>query len=98
MRVNKQSNQQPRHKDEHGGNYDSANAGGDNGQSLGVSHSVKTPFAEVEADDGLCRLGNGVAYHENERTVITGYAEGCNTVVAEIAHENLIAHKHYHRH
>ena len=53
---------------------------------------------EIVTDDGLRRLRDGVADHEDERHVIASYSEGAHAVIAQIAHEYLIADEYEHGH
>ena len=46
---------------------------------------------KVVTDDGLGRLGNGIAYHKEEGRIVAGNAEGSYTIVTQIVHKGEVA-------
>ena len=61
-------------------------------------HPFLISQSEVVTDDGLRRLCDGIAYHKDERHVVTCDAECAYTVVAQVLREYLIADEHQHGH
>ena len=68
------------------------------GYPLRCPHPLQTPQPKVIADDGLCRLRNGIPHHEHERHIITSDAERPHPVITQVLHEHVVAHEHQHRH
>ena len=54
--------------------------------------------AEVITDNRLCGLGDGITYHENKGGIVACDAECAHAIIAQIAHEYLIANEHQYGH
>lgn len=87
-----------REQHEGGGDNQSADAGADDGEALGLDNAVMFVDAVVEADDGLDGLCDGVADHKDEGAVVAGDAESTDAVVADIVHKHDVTQEHKHSH
>ena len=61
-------------------------------------HAAVCSCAVVVADDRLCRLCHGAAYHIHQREQITGNAVCRHAVAADILHKSHVARQHHYRH
>ena len=96
--IHEQSDQPFRTIDEKQGNRRAAHHGSQQRDPLRCRHTAMQSRTEIVTDDGLRRLRDGVADHEDERHVIASYSEGAHAVIAQIAHEYLIADEYEHGH
>ena len=65
------------------------------GQAEGRPHPLGLCRSVVVAQDGLCRLGDGIVYHKDDGEEVAGDAEGRHAVLAQVADEDVIAHEHH---
>lgn len=56
---------------------------------------VPGSVVEIIADDGLCRLGDGIVYHKNDRKEVTYNAECGYTAFSQMADKYIIPQEHH---
>ena len=98
LRIEEEPHDRRRTQPQAAGHRDAAHDGREERDVQRPADPLREAGAVVEADDRLCRLGDGVADRKYDREKIARDGEGRDALLVEQRDEHVVAREHHHAH